>query len=158
MNGWNGKKRKREKMQIRAMMEADLPKVCAIEAENFSMPWSYDSFLDSLKDEKNVYIVAEEQGEILGYCGMWGVVGEGQINNVSVSKKHQNKGVATALFQRFLEEGRKKGIKSFTLEVRESNAPAIAIYEKFHFQVAGIRKNFYERPVENAVIMWLNEE
>lgn len=141
-------------MIIRAMEEKDLEQVCQIEQENFSMPWSRQSFLDSICHPKYLYLVAEQEGRILGYCGMWIVLEEGQINNVAVDRAYRRQGVASAMFEVFLKQGYEMGARRFTLEVRESNQGAIALYERFSFQNAGIRKNFYEKPVEHAVIMW----
>ncbi len=141
-------------MNIRAMQEQDLEQVCAIECDNFSMPWSRQSFLDSIHNSDHIYLVAEQQQQIVGYCGIWGIVGEGQITNVSVKKAFQRQGIAKALLGACLEKGKKMGLISYTLEVRESNSSAIALYETFGFEQAGIRKNFYDKPKENAIIMW----
>lgn len=141
-------------MKIRAMQEEDLEQVCAIECDNFSMPWSRQSFLDSVHNSDHIYMVAEHQHEILGYCGIWGIVGEGQITNVSVKKTSQRQGVASALLDACLKKGDEMGISAYTLEVRESNSKAISLYEKFGFEQAGVRKNFYDKPKEHAILMW----
>lgn len=141
-------------MKIRVMQEEDLDQVCAIECDNFSMPWSRQAFLDSVHNPDHIYMVAEQEQEILGYCGIWGIVGEGQITNVSVKKSSQRQGVASALLDACLKKGDELGLSAYTLEVRESNAKAIALYEKFGFEQAGVRKNFYEKPKEHAIIMW----
>lgn len=140
---------------IREMKESDLEEVCRMEQEYFSIPWSEKSMADSLKQENNVYLVAEFEGKIVGYCGMWGIAGEGQINNVAVDKAYRGRKIATEILKHSIEEGRRKALMEFTLEVRESNLAAIALYEKIGFEHAGIRKNFYDKPKENAVIMWL---
>lgn len=141
-------------MDIRTMQEQDLEQVCAIECDNFSMPWSRQSFLDSIHNSNHIYLVAERQQQILGYCGIWGIVGEGQITNVSVKKSFQRQGIASALLGACLEKGKEMGLALYTLEVRESNLRAIALYEKFGFRHAGVRKNFYDKPKEHAIIMW----
>lgn len=141
-------------MDIRTMQERDLEQVCAIECDNFSMPWSRQSFLDSIHNSSHIYLVAEQQQQILGYCGIWGIVGEGQITNVSVKKSFQRQGVASALLGACLAKGNEMGLASYTLEVRESNFSAIALYEQFGFEHAGVRKNFYDKPKEHAIIMW----
>ena len=141
-------------MEFRRMREEDLEQVAEIEQSIFSMPWKKEDFLESLNNPSNVYIVASENTTIYGYCGMWGVLEEGQINNVAVRKDFQGKGIGFQMVQFLLEEGYKQGLENFTLEVRESNQSAIHIYEKAGFESAGIRKNFYEKPRENAVIMW----
>lgn len=143
-------------MEYRRMEERDLEQVVAIEEATFSMPWSKEAFLESMNNPEHVYVVACEGKVIYGYCGMWGIAGEGQINNVAVKCDVRGKGTGYELVKFLLQEGEKQGIEAFTLEVRESNAVAIHVYEKAGFQSVGIRKNFYDKPKENAVIMWKN--
>lgn len=140
-------------MRIRNMEQADLERVSALEQESFSMPWSKEAFQDALKMKDSIYLVVEEASEIIAYCGVWVILDEGQINNVAVSAHYRNQGVGYKLLHYLLEEGEKKGIGQFTLEVRKSNSPAIHLYEKLGFQSLGIRPDFYEHPVEDAVIM-----
>ena len=78
-------------MKIRPMVNKDLEQVCDIEQDTFSEPWSYNSFSTSIAAKDNTYLVAEEDGEVLGYCGMWGSIDEGQITNVAVKKSHRGK-------------------------------------------------------------------
>lgn len=141
-------------MNLRYMRKEDLEQVYAIEQVLFSRPWSKQDFLDALSKEENLYFVAEGQGQILGYCGVWGVAGEGQITNVAVKKEYQGNGIASALFSYMLKEGESKELHVYTLEVRTSNFAAIHLYKKMGFLSVGIRKNFYELPTEDAVIMW----
>ena len=143
-------------MEFRRMKEKDLEQVVSIEKDTFSMPWSREDFFNSMNHPSHIYVVACESDIIYGYCGMWGIVGEGQINNVAVKKEFQGKGIGFSLVQFLLEEGYKQGLEAFTLEVRESNLSAIHVYEKVGFENVGIRKNFYDKPKENAVIMWKN--
>lgn len=143
-------------MEFRRMKEKDLEQVVSIEKDTFSMPWSREDFLSSMNNPLHIYVVACENDIIYGYCGMWGIVGEGQINNVAVKKEFQGKGIGFSLVQFLLEEGYKQGLEAFTLEVRESNLSAIHVYKKVGFENVGIRKNFYDKPKENAVIMWKN--
>lgn len=141
-------------MEIRNLQEGDLAQVIAIEKATFSQPWTEQDFLQAIEDDSKIYLVAVEDGEILGYCGMWNVVGEGQITNVAVKESARRKGVARQMFSAFLQTGQDKGITSFTLEVRVSNVAAIGLYEQFGFVNAGIRKGFYDFPKEDGMIMW----
>ena len=141
-------------MEFRRMEEKDLEQVMAIEEATFSLPWRKEDFFESMNHPSHVYVVACEQDIIYGYCGMWGIAGEGQINNVAVREELRGQGTGLQIVEFALEEGKRQGLGSFTLEVRESNAAAIHVYEKAGFKSAGIRKNFYEKPKENAVIMW----
>ncbi len=141
-------------MIIREMGAADIDMVARIEAEVFTEPWSKESFLLEVKTPNHIYLVAEENGNILGYCGMWEVAGEGQITNVCVAPDHRGKGVATMMLEELLNRAAKLKVGAITLEVRVSNEPAIRLYEKLGFETAGIRKDFYSLPDEDAKIMW----
>lgn len=140
-------------MIIRRMKVEDAPQVALIEANNFSVPWSEKSFREAAVKTETIYVVAEENGEILGYAGAWCVFGEADITNVCVRKVSRKQGIGTRMLQFLIEEGVNVKIKTFFLEVRESNSAAISLYEKFGFQKIGIRKNFYEKPVENGIVM-----
>ena len=140
-------------MIFRRMTENDLDKVAAMEKEIFSMPWSKESFRESLLQNYSYFFVAEE-GDILGYCGVHNFGGDGEITNVAVDKNAREQGVATKMLYYAMEETKKIGVEAFTLEVRVSNEAAIKLYEKLGFENKGIRKNFYEKPVEDAMIMW----
>ena len=141
-------------IQTRYMKKEDVPQVARIERENFSVPWSENAFLESIQKDYTLYVVAEEEGEILGYCGLYQAYNQGEIVNVAVDGKVRRRGVATKLLEFLFFESVKREIDSFFLEVRESNAPAIGLYESFGFEQVGIRKNFYEQPRENAIVMW----
>lgn len=143
-------------MEIRRMTEADLPQVCEIENGTFSDPWSEEDFRKSLLDDKNDYLVVDIEGNIAGYCGYWGVAGEGDIFNVAVKKEYRRRHIGETMLKALIKMGVERGITSFTLEVRSSNEPAILLYESLGFERAGIRKDFYSKPKEDAVIMWLN--
>lgn len=149
-----------EDVIIRQMEERDLEEIYQIEKESFTMPWTYDDFKDSINHENNfylkIYLIAENQGKIIGYCGLWGIAGEGQINNVAVKKEYRGQHVAIKMLQTLIEMGLKNNLNSFTLEVRVSNIPAIRLYHHLGFEDAGTRKNFYDLPKEDAIIMWLN--
>lgn len=118
------------------------------------MPWSPASFLQMIEEEDARYYVAEEDGQLLGGCGLWLIAGEGSIGNVAVAKEARRRGVGTGLMRHMLSEGDKEGLTAYTLEVRVSNAAAIGLYQKLGFVSEGIRPNFYEKPTEDAIIMW----
>lgn len=141
-------------INIRRMDESDLDKVYSIEKATFSIPWSYESFLDTLKLPQTIYLVAEFQGDIVGYLGIWKVLDEGNITNVAVKEDLRKKGIGHLLISEGIRIAKNEGIKDLTLEVRESNIYAISLYEKNGFENVGIRPGFYERPKEDAVIMW----
>lgn len=143
-------------MIIRKMTEEDLPEVYEIEQATFTDPWSVEDFLSSLKEPNNDYIVAVIDGTIAGYCGYWGIAGEGYIYNVAVKQEFRRQHVGRQMLRTLLEDSTGRGITSFTLEVRYSNEAAIRLYESLGFARAGVRKDFYTKPKEDAVIMWLN--
>lgn len=144
---------KTEMLKIREMQEQDVCSAAKIEAENFSRPWSADGFLSAVKSEKTLYLLAELDGEIAGYIGMWIALDEGEITNVSVKKELQGRKIGAKLMKALTEAGKNRGVSSYFLEVRESNERAIRLYSSFGFENVGLRKNFYEDPVENAVVM-----
>ena len=141
-------------MVYRRMRAEDVPFISRLEEETFSMPWSAASFLQMIEKEDTAYFVAEEDGQLLGGCGLLLIAGEGNITNVVVAPGARRRGAATGLLTYLMEEGDRAGLTAYTLEVRVSNAAAIGLYEKLGFISEGIRPGFYEKPVEDAVIMW----
>ena len=117
-------------MEIRRMSEADVFDVAAIEAKVFSQPWSEQGFRDALAMNHVIFLVAEEAGSILGYCGMYMALDEGEITNVAVSEACRNRGYGEQLVTELMQQGRKHGIRRYVLEVRVSNEPAIRLYQK----------------------------
>ncbi len=138
----------------RRMRPEDVPFISRLEEETFSMPWSAESFLQMIEREDTEYFVAEEDGHLLGGCGLLLIAGEGNITNVAVVPEARRRGVASGLLTYLMAEGDRAGLTAYTLEVRVSNAAAIGLYEKLGFVSEGIRPNFYEKPTEDAVIMW----
>lgn len=138
----------------RKMTAEDVPFISRLEEETFSMPWSVDSFLEMISKEDARYYVAEEDGRLLGGCGVLMIAGEGNITNVAIAPEARNRGIGTALLRHLMAEGDREGLTAYTLEVRVSNAAAIHVYEKLGFVSAGVRPGFYEKPVEDALIFW----
>lgn len=141
-------------MVIRRMQERDLDQVAAMEREIFSEPWSRQGFAETYQKKENCYLVVEEDGLVLAYCGLWSVLDEADICNVAVRGEARRRGLGEAMLKRLISEGQKLGVTAFTLEVRVGNAPAVALYRKLGFQDAGIRPGFYTKPDEDALIMW----
>lgn len=138
----------------RRMTPEDVPFISKLEEETFSMPWSAASFLEMISKEDARYYVAEEDGRILGGCGVLMVAGEGNITNVVIAPASRNRGIGTAMLQHLMMEGDKEGLTAYTLEVRVSNVVAIHVYEKLGFESVGVRPGFYEKPAEDALIFW----
>ena len=140
-------------MRIEKMTSGQLDDVYIIETECFSHPWSKQSLEEELNNETSLFLVAKEENEVIGYIGMSIVIDEGYIFNVAVREKYRNKGVATALINELVTYGKKNNFSFISLEVRESNLPAISLYSKFGFIKAGERKDYYSNPKENAILL-----
>lgn len=142
-------------MLIRNMVMADVDQVAMLEEKNFSTPWHRESFVEILNNPAALYMVALEGDRIVGTCGIITAVGEGDICNVVTDEEFRGKGVAYKLVKTVMEEAAKQlDVTDYTLEVRVGNRAAIALYEKLGFVSEGIRPKFYEKPVEDAMIMW----
>ena len=141
-------------LEIRRLQDADVEALSIIEQESFSMPWSAQDFRDLLSRDYCLYMVAVTDGQVVGCAGLTESFGEGNIDNVVIAGAYRSRGIGKRLLAELLQEGEKQGIEAFTLEVRVSNAAAIHVYESLGFVSEGIRPHFYERPVEDAMIMW----
>ena len=128
--------------------------VAEIERQIFSIPWSEKAFRDSMESDNTIYIVAKENNNVAGYAGMYLSFEEGNITNVAVNPLSRRKGIGEKIVRDILNRAYEKGVRDVFLEVRETNSVAIALYEKIGFKEEGIRKNFYDKPRENALIMW----
>ena len=141
-------------IKIRELREADMEELARIEAESFTEPWTAEDFAALLTRDYCLYLVAELSGKIVGSCGLTESFGEGNIDNVVVDENYRQTGVGSRLMEELLRQGEERGITAFTLEVRVSNAGAIRLYEKYGFVSEGIRPGFYDKPKEDAMIMW----
>ncbi len=140
-------------MQIRPMTLNDCPQVAEIEAASFSRPWSLDAFKNTVIMPNYRYLVVEEDQEILGFCALIFVMDEGEIPNVCVKESARGKGIGRIMMEALIKEAEKLNLSVLYLEVRESNEPARRLYRSVGFFESGMRKNFYEQPQENAVLM-----
>lgn len=139
--------------RIIPMDGSHVKQVAMLETICFSDPWSERSVAGELDNPLSLWLVCEEQGTVLGYIGSQTVMGESDMMNVAVAPESRRQGIAEQLIQKLIEELRKKDSSSLTLEVRASNAPAIALYDKMGFTVAGKRPNYYRNPKEDALIL-----
>ena len=135
------------------MEPARLDQVTALENACFSDPWSRDSFEELLRRDDTFFLCAVEDDAVIGYVTMYTVVDEGYILNVAVDDRFRRRGVGTALIRSLDTFGKKNDLAFITLEVRESNAPAIGLYSRFGFIKVGERKDYYRHPTENALLM-----
>lgn len=140
-------------LDIRRLTYADLPQVIAIERRAFPTPWSLAMFVLERSKPGGICLAATRHGELVGYlvCSRYDTVWH--LMNVSVEPEERRMGVATALLLQLLDQIDDPDAR-LTLEVRCSNAPAIALYERFGFRSAGVRRRYYQDNGEDAVIMW----
>jgi ribosomal-protein-alanine N-acetyltransferase len=139
---------------VRRLAYSDLPAVVAIERRSFPTPWSLTMFVLELSKPSGICLAATAGDELLGYlvCSRYDQVWH--LMNVAVAPERRRSGVAGRLVSRLFEEARRE--LPFTLEVRVSNGPAIAMYERLGFRSAGIRPRYYHDNGEDALIMWLD--
>lgn len=136
-------------MEIKPFEEKHIDDVYEIEKACFSNPWSRSDLANQLDLETSHFLVADIDGKAVGYMGLQVFSDEGYITNVAVLPEYRGQGIALAL----INEQLKNKMDFITLEVRESNTPAIRLYEKAGFENMGIRPKFYSSPTENAIIM-----
>ena len=139
---------------IRPMTKDDVDDVYKVEEDCFVDPWSKESIRKELKNDLARYLVAEIDGEIVGYVGVWFVVDEGHITNVAVHSNYSGKKIGDKLVKEMVELCRQSNIVAMTLEVRVSNIVAQNLYKKYGFKMGGIRKEYYSDNKEDAIIMW----
>lgn len=136
------------------MSPDNVDEIAEIERACFSHPWTRQMLLEELDNLSASFIAAQaEDGTILGYAGLTVVLDEGYINNIAVREEYRRQGVASALLDVFVRFAQANQLAFLTLEVRASNAAAIALYEKHGFEQAGRRKHYYEDPQEDAILM-----
>lgn len=156
MNAWNENRKRQVKQLIlyKKMTINDIEEVSKMEERCFSQPWSKEAYEQALQCEDVVYVVAKEEERIVGSCGVRNILSEGEITNVMVDVPYRGQKISYPMMQKLLEEGAKLGIEQFFLEVRAGNTAAIHLYETCGFCIEGVRKNLYEMPKEDGLIMW----
>ena len=147
-------------IRIRPAEEKDLSRIAVMEKLYFSLPWSEKMLRESLHQAQYTMLVAENcaDGEIAGYVILLNAAGEGNIMNIAVSDALRRQGIAGKLLTEVMHRGREEGICDYTLEVRKSNKAAVTLYEGLGFRTEGVRKDYYEQPREDALIMWKRKE
>lgn len=149
------KKKQECDCKIRKMQLHDIADVIKIEERSFTSPWSYWIFFQELITPERFYIVAEVDGELVGYAGLMWVLDEGHITTIAVKQAFRRKGIGSKLLETLIQKAKSLNLSFLTLEVRESNKAAQKLYEKFGFKIEGVRKKYYTRPQEDALIMTL---
>ncbi len=140
---------------IRLAERRDVPALLEIEHAQFPEPWSRAMLLDELSNvATRRYTVADEGGEVVGYLGVMFVLDELHVNTLGVQPGAEGRGIATALLDEAWADALARGVARATLEVAVSNERARVLYARFGFAPVGVRKNYYERTREDALVMW----
>ena len=127
--------------------------IAKIEQECFSVPWSQKAVEEFIENPLCVMLAAKDEDRLVGYVGFYIVAEDCDIANVAVTKSYRGQGIAISLINHAIDYAKSKNVSNMMLEVRESNTPAIKLYEKLGFATVGIRKNYYTQPKENALLM-----
>ncbi|MDD6478841.1 MAG: ribosomal protein S18-alanine N-acetyltransferase [Oscillospiraceae bacterium] len=139
-------------LSVIPLEERHIEKIAELEKVCFSEPWSAEGIYESYKTG-TVFFVAEKNEKVLGYAGIKPVLDEGYITNIAVFPEYRKQSVASSILKKIDNFAEERSLSFVSLEVRESNTPAISLYDKFGYKCEGVRKNFYRDPCENAIIM-----
>lgn len=138
----------------RSMTEKDVERVAELEKICFITPWSYNALLGELSNSVANYIVADDNGVVCGYAGVWIMFEEAHMTNIAVAPDHRKQGIARRMILELMKLALDKGAERMTLEVRENNHNAQRLYASLDFAYAGTRKHYYSDTGENALILW----
>jgi ribosomal-protein-alanine N-acetyltransferase len=138
------------------MRQEDLSRVMEIERECFPVPWSESAYLTEISNRSAYYIVGTIDSQVVGYAGMWMIMDEAHITTLGVAPTRRRRRIAEQLLIDLLDEAMRRGARRATLEVRQSNEAAQALYRKYGFAPAAIRRGYYTDNHENAVVMWVD--
>ncbi len=145
-----------ENIQIREILSQDLPSLAKLEAENFTDSWSQDALSDSLSQSYVHFYGAYKGKELVGYLIFSHIVDEVEIFRIAVRPSCRREGIARILLEALMTFGKDRKATRALLDVRESNEPAILLYKKTGFKEDGRRRDFYENPREDAILMSMN--
>ena len=140
------------------LSEQNVSQVADIENATFSEPWSADALRHTLSDDKYRYLIIMKENMVIGYAGVLCIGDEGQITNVAIAEPYRGRGYGEVLIRHLLRMKETVSVKRFFLEVRKGNEVARYLYQKVGFEELGIRKDFYKKPCEDAVVMFYTKE
>lgn len=138
---------------LRDMQPSDLVSVVAIERASYSVPWSEATFRGLLRRRDAEMIVAESGDAVVGFTIFWCVVDQAELGNVAVQEEWRGRGLGALLVADVLERAGRRGVREVFLEVRPTNEVARRLYERFGFEYVGRRRNYYQQPVEDALVL-----
>jgi len=140
-------------MNIEKVAMDDIKEMLKIEKKSFASHWSRQTFIDEFSADNGHYIAVKDGKKICGYTGFRHVLDEGHITTLAVHPKCRKKGIGTGLIERLIADAKEKGLKKLFLEVRQSNIAAQKIYKKLGFKVLDRRREYYQNPKEDALVM-----
>lgn len=144
-------------LTFRLVNKNDIEELLKIEHESFTLPWTREAFQNEFSiNQFAVYVGLEDEGKLIGYCGVWIIIDEAHITNVAILPEYRGRKLGEALMRKVMELAIEREVKTMTLEVRMSNEVAQSLYRKLGFQDGGIRKNYYSDNQEDALVMWVN--
>lgn len=143
------------RLSIEPMRHDDIGSVQVIERDIFPSPWPKSAYAVELSQNRQAsYIVLRQDGQLVGYAGLWRVAHEAHVTTIGVRAQDQGKGFGKALFAALVQRAYAMGAHWITLEVRSGNLHAMRLYERFGFKAIGRRRGYYTDNGEDAVIMW----
>lgn len=144
---------------IEPLTHGDIDDVLALEEAAFTNPWTRAMYLAEIENVSVSYcfLARDADRRPVGFCSFWRVLDELHINNLAVLPERRRNGIGSMLLTFVLKKGEEFGARRATLEVRRSNEPALLLYERFGFSVAGVRAGYYSKPVEDALVLWLED-
>jgi ribosomal-protein-alanine N-acetyltransferase len=141
-------------VEVRRMTAADITAVVRIETEAFTSPWRADTFANLIGQMGVELLVLTHPDEgVIGYAVLWCVLDQGELANIALASEHRGKGLGAILLASAMEVAHARGVRELYLEVRASNARAIALYTRFGFERVGRRRAYYDAPKEDALVM-----
>jgi ribosomal-protein-alanine N-acetyltransferase len=140
-------------VELRDMTGTDVPAVVGIERASYTMPWSEATFRGLLRRRDAEMVTAESDGAVIGYAAFWCVVDQGELGNVAVSADWRGHGIGARLVEEILRRAARRGVHEVFLEVRPSNTVARGLYERLGFRPVGRRRNYYQAPAEDAIVL-----
>ncbi len=145
-------------MTLKLLQPGDIPAVAALEAQCFHTPWSAAALAYLTGSDAFGVVCLDESGTALAYAGITVSLDDGALTNVATAPAARRQGLGEQVLRALMEEARRRGVTHFSLEVRESNFPAIRLYEKLGFRAVGKRPRFYTDPAEAALVMTYNTD
>ncbi|MCL7970650.1 MAG: ribosomal protein S18-alanine N-acetyltransferase [marine benthic group bacterium] len=145
-----------DQVTVRSMRPADLRSVMVIERRSFTAPWEEATFRGLMRRPSAALLVAERESEVVGYSVTWFAADEAELGDIAVLPELRGLGLGRLLLDESIALARERGTRSLYLEVREANRVARELYRSAGFEVAGVRKQYYKEPVEDAIVMRLD--